>query len=166
MIKKPLVKHAICLSVILMLLFALFLFTSSFSPKKIYIFEDMAECEAFRTMSDNNGTFTEYTDRITDDNLSNLSYVSCLSGKYLCDKYNFEIFAYEFENEESARAYFKNCTGKNTNDLRQNFSLSSGLFRSHLAVLKGTKAYVVSCPTKYVQDVLQVLEKCFSDRIV
>lgn len=161
--KSTTTRFLICLSVILIVLSAVFFFTFHSSPKKIYIFADMTECEAFRVMSDKNGTFTEYTNMLTDDNLGDLSYVSCFAGTYLCDDYSFEFFAYEFEEGEMAKKYFNNCTGKNTNALSENFSLSLGLLRTHLAVVKDAKAYVVFCPTKDTQDVLLVLEEFFSE---
>ena len=146
--KSTITRFLIFLSVILIVLFAVFFFTFHSSQKDIYIFADMSECEAFRAMCDKNGTFTEYIDMPADENLGDLSYVTCFAGTYLCDDYSFEFFAYEFEEGEMAKQYFRNCTGKNTNALSENFSLSLGLLRTRLAVVKDAKAYVVFAPPK------------------
>ena len=151
--KKSLVIFLLCFSVVLILLTVLFSFVFSALPEQdIYIYENITECEELRALGGETGTFTEYAVPKNDGNLGDLSYASCFAGKYLCVDYDFEIFAYEFEDEESARVYFKNCTGKANSGRTQNFSLSLGLTRARLAVMKDTKAYIVLCSTEDIES--------------
>ena len=131
----------------------------------IYIFEDISECEALASLKTEGGNFTKYQDTKLDGNLNNLQYSKFFAGKYSCAQYNFEIFAYAFDDSASAKTYFKNATGKDSTALDANFSIVSGIMTSHIIVLKGNTAYAVYCPSTDLADVSMILADCFEIRL-
>lgn len=128
----------------------------------ITMFADLDEC-AFIASAD--GNFSEYSDVLSDENVRGLTYTDFFAGVYDCDTFEFEIFAYEFDSVDSARAYFDEVTGKNSDGLDANFTLSSGLLTSSLVVFDSNRAYVVYAPAMDVSDVAQFLSGVFSLKI-
>ena len=130
-----------------------------------YIFADITECEVLETLDAENGKSTKYQDTTKDTHIDDLQYSSFFAGEYASDQYKFKIFAYEFEDAASAKAYFENITGKSSDEISQNFTMSAGIISTELVVLSDCKAYTVYCPTYAVSDVLAILENNFSIKI-
>ena len=129
----------------------------------VCIFADLEECESIASAD---GSFSEYTEVSSDKHVKTLTYTDFFAGKYKCDGFKFEIFAYEFDSIDSARAYFEEVTGKNSDGLDTNFSLSSGLLNSHLVVFDSNRAYMLYAPTMDMSDVAQFLSGVFSIKII
>lgn len=131
----------------------------------VYMFKSIEECWKIETQAEENSVFNRYLDTSRDNYLSGLSYNSFFSGKYSCEQYEFEIFAYEFNDTMSAIEYFKKITGKDSIQKSTNFSLSSGIAQSRIIAISETNAYIVYCPTKDFTDVCKMLEKIFTVKI-
>ena len=161
-------KQIVVVCIVAIILIGLCIMIPAFhahSNISIYIFEDISECNALVSLNEEGGSFTKYQDAEQDENLENLQYVQSFTGKYTCDRYTFEIFAYAFADSASARTYFENITGKNSYTLEENFSISSGLTSSRIIVFKGNMAYAVYCPASDIDDVSEVLETAFRQKI-
>jgi len=128
----------------------------------IYMFADMEECKTIASADD---SFSKYTDSSSDKNVSGLTYTDFFAGKYDAGDFQFEIFAYEFDSVDSARAYFDKVTGKNSDGLISNYSSSSGVMSSHIVVFEGKLAYALYLPTSDVVDVAEFLSNVFSIKI-
>ena len=129
-----------------------------------YIFSDMEECKSIASAD---GSFSEYADASSDKNNKGLTYTDFFAGKYDSGDFKFEIFAYEFDSVDSARAYFKEVTGKNSRDRESNFTLSSGLLSSRacMVVFNNNLAYIVYMPTMDIKDATDFLSEVFSIKI-
>ena len=131
----------------------------------VYIFSDISECNALEELSVTDGHFTRYQNTTQDSNLQGLQYAAFFAGKYSCEQYTFEIYAYEFTEPAAAKTYFENATGKNTNELDSNFSLASGMTTSHIIAFHKNMAYAVYCPSNDLSDVSMVLAEYFQNKI-
>lgn len=166
MSKNQIIALLICVLVVVLAGFAIVspIFQGHWDAK-ICIFADMAECESLEDLSVGEGRFTRYHNTALDDKLNGLQYTSFFSGSYSCDQFEFEIFAYKFVNANSAKTYFENVTGKNSDSRESNFSLVSGAVRSHIAVFSGDSAYAAYFPTSALTNVLEILSKQFTIQI-
>ena len=119
-------KHSIVFACafVALLVVGLVALTTVQMKANVYIFADMKECESILSAG---GSFSEYADVSSDENVRELTYTDFFAGEYNCDDFEFKIFAYEFDRVDSARAYFDEITGKNSDGLDANFMLSSGL---------------------------------------
>ena len=131
----------------------------------LYIFADIDECELLASSNQEEGVFTNYTNALSDRHIRQLSYVSFFAGEFSGKTISFQIFAYEFADELSAKTYFENATGKNSGKLSQNFSLASGLLESQIVIFDGTRAYSAYFPTRSLSEVLRILENCFTVKV-
>ena len=91
------------------------------------------------------------------------------AARYESDELEFEIFAYVFENSETAMQYFENVTGKNDN-LSVNFSISSGVgllgvSSSEIVVIDGKCAYTVFTPRNQLEETKRALGEIFSKKL-
>ena len=132
----------------------------------VAIFANMEECKAISQSVGSNGGFSVYEDVASDKAIRTLKYTECYAGKYTCDNYDFEIFAYTFETTEDARAYFKNATGKKSKDMDANYSISTGLFsRVRIVVFDENRAYVVYTAKEDVTEVNAFLCDIFTKKL-
>ena len=78
----------------------------------------------------------------------------------------FYLYAYEFDNESSARYYFKNCTGIST-DRSSNYSASGGVFFARFVAYNGKNAYkITGNDYSAMLDVLEIISADFSSVIM
>lgn len=132
-------------------------------PTEHYIFSDISECDYLLTATD--GAVILQTQTEQDKHLKGLVYENCRSAEYSAEELHFKIFAYEFVDEDSAKAYFHNVTGKNV-DFDTNFSLSSGMFGySHLIVIDGGNAYCIDSTAKDYKELEALLKESFTVNI-
>ena len=153
--------------------FAFILVSSAVScfPGKpnIYIFNDISECENISFLKYENSILYRYENPSSDTYLRKLSYVEYFAARYESDELEFEIFAYVFENSETAMQYFENVTGKNDN-LSVNFSISSGVgllgvSSSEIVVIDGKCAYTVFTPRNQLEETKRALGEIFSKKL-
>ena len=60
------------------------------------MFEDIGECEALKNSTLEGARFEEYDASEKDRYLKKLNYSACFAGRFTCDEFAFEIYAYEF----------------------------------------------------------------------
>ena len=160
--KKRLLITLIVFSLIVTVgLTAIALRTRKLVDTNIYIFANIQECNAL----DATGKFTPYTDASQDTHVENLPYTAFLSGEYHDGDVAFQIFAYEFESLDTARAYFDDITGKDSSTLSRNFSLSEGMRNARIVVFSENHAYVAYFSNDSTQEVLEILKDIFSTKI-
>lgn len=126
-----------------------------------YIFSDINEC--LNLKNDNSKIeMSKYDSPQNDQHLGNLKYNDFCAAKYKSKELEFEIFAYEFNSVNDAKAYFKNGTGKESEN-NYNFTASTGLFGpSEIIVFKNEKAYTVYVAKKYLNKTKEILKKNFT----
>lgn len=163
--KKQISILIACLVPVLLLLVFGIIGMSHHLDASIHIFANLNECALIATAQNEDGSFSKYTDTVSDKDASGLAYTDFFAGEYTCGTYEFEIFAYQFDNEDSAQEYFERATGKNSEGVDSNFSLSSGLIKTRLVVFDKNRAYTVRMPTGDVDDVTQFLAAIFSVKI-
>lgn len=160
--KKRLLITLIVFSLIVTVgLTAIALRTRKLVDTNIYILANIQECNAL----DATGKFTPYTDASQDTHVENLPYTAFLAGEYHDGDVAFQIFAYEFESLDTARAYFDDITGKDSSTLSRNFSLSEGMRDGRLVVFDNHCGYAAYFSNGSTQEVLGILEEIFSVRI-
>ena len=150
--------------VLLILIADLVITVDIFANLDVAIFANMEECKAISQGVGHNGDFSAYKDVASDKAIRELKYTDCYAGKYTCDNYDFEIFAYTFETTEDARAYFKNVTGKKSNEMDANYSVSAGIFlsRARIVVFQENRAYIVYTAKADIREVSEFLSSIFT----
>lgn len=138
----------------------------SFVVKKpgYYIFADISECEAIKMSKLDGARFESYDPHEKDDNLKDLNFEKSFCGKFTCDDFEFEIFAYEFSASETAKAYFVSETGK-TDNPDTTFSGSWGATNGRFIVLDSERVYQIKSKSKYRDDIFEFLSEIFSKEI-
>lgn len=141
-----------------------YLFANQGADVDFYIFENISECYKFN--NDNKADITEYDTPGGDKHLEKIKYSEFYAAKYKSEELEFEIFAYEFETESDAKAYFKNATGKSS-EKDANFSSSTGTFgSSEITVFKMKNAYTVYVSPEYLEAAKEFLMSSFSENVV
>ncbi len=120
------------------------------------MFENIAECEKLSSLDGVGYRLPQF-----DTELEELSYTAFWGGEYAVEGENFRIFAYEFDDAASAKTYFKNVTGKDT-ERDQDFSGSRGAWEYELTVIDAHKAYRVTAAASAQAVIDQLLEETFS----
>lgn len=140
-------------------------FSCGFRKMDYYIFKDIEECEKIFSMNYDNAKFNHYETAENDEHLGALKYDTFFAGEFRSDELNFEIFAYQFDSDESAKSYFENVTGKSSSGLMSNFSHSGGITESQIVVIDSDRAYSIIMPTSEVESVQKMLEDVFSVKL-
>lgn len=140
-----------------------------------YIFQDISECEQLIPNDPAGVTVDRYDSPDKDANLKGLPYKEFWGIKFSSDEIEYEIFAYEFEDSDSALKYFVNETGKNSylkklplseDDENKNFSASKGMFSYRLIVIYKNRAYKVTAPSEYANSVNELFASIFSQKVL
>ena len=148
------------------LLFLICLFTVSCLNVRVdyYIFSNIDECYNISNLAYAEAQIIRYEDTSDDKYLKNLTYKEFYAGTYKSKELNFEIFAYEFYDSESAKSYFKNVTGVNT-EFDATFLGSKGMIYYSLVVIDGNCAYFVLAPRNQSEILNKSLGDIFSKKI-
>ena len=94
---------------------------------------------------------------------------------YESEKLKFEIFAYEFEDADSALRYYINVTGQksyeqklplSSYDENKLLSASSGMFSYSLIVVYKNMAYQINAPKQYKNEIIEMLSTTFSIKVM
>ena len=126
------------------------------------MFSDISECENFKK---HDGVMVKkYNTPEKDKKLKNLEYEKFYAAKISCDDFEFEIFAYEFKDSKSAKKYFENNTGIDT-DRNTTFSTSFGLSNGSQIVISEEKAYIFYCSSSDRYDVSDFLYENFTVKL-
>ena len=154
---------------------AVFFITTALNPlpNNYYIFQDIDECK-FLIPSDLSDVKVEYYDEPTKDrDIKDLSYTAFFGMNYKSNTLKYEIFAYEFEDSDSALQYFVNVTGQTSykkrlpldeNDENKLLAANKGT-SCHIIVVLQNKAYKINIPNKYINEVNELLGNTFSQKL-
>ena len=150
--KKNVKKMQTISLVIVGLVLSIMVLYMLFSPSrledlKVNIFADISECENLLQSENKGAKFVKYDTPSKDKKLKNLEYESFFAGEYSCSDFEFTIFAYEFKNEDDAKAYFENHTGKES-EKNANFSINMGIGGYRLRVFHNSMAYSVTSSSR------------------
>ena len=131
---------------------------------KYYIFSEITECNNFTIDKKGGAEIIEYDTPDDDRYLENMKYKNFFAAKYKSSEFEFEIFAYEFENSDSAKEYFKNATGR-TSDLDTNFLSSGGITSQKIVVINFEKAYTLYTSADSSEQVKKFIGENFTIQI-
>ena len=144
-------------------------------PLEIFIFQTIDECEQLIPADQTDAEIERYDSPEKDKNLKDLSYDAFFGMNFESDELQYEIFAYEFVDSDSALKYFINVTGKSIyekdlplsdDDENKQFLASMGAFNYELIAVYQNRAYVISAPKRFRQDINELLANTFSYKIV
>ena len=145
-------KKIILVSILVIVLFASSSCNMLRTRSNICIFSDITEFEQIEKDFLEYGTVERYDSPKDDKHLKGLSYVKFYAGKYKCDDFQFEIFAYEFEDSILAEKYYENAVGNETT-INPRYVISGNLRNTTLLVIDGANVYLASYSTKYKHNV-------------
>lgn len=141
------------------------------SPNEYFIFQTIDECEKLIPADQNDLIIEQYASPDKDKNLKDLSYESFFGMKFHSNELEYEIFAYEFVDSNSAFKYYINVTGQNSyekelplddNDENKRLSSSKGMSSYRLIAVYQHRAYVIVAPKQYEDTINNVLATVFS----
>ena len=89
----------------------------------------------------------------------------CYACNYSSSELQFDLFAYEFPTQETAKKYFKNATGIESTKTT-NFLGSSGSSRYQLTVIKDNLAYTFHTRASDEEKATSVINQLFSEKII
>lgn len=126
------------------------------------IFSDISDCEKFEEYD---GVEVKKHDTPKKDKyLKDLKYERFYAGEISSRDFEFDIFAYEFCDEESAKKYYDNVTGVDTE--RNSTYLSSwGTFSGELVVIHGKNAYILRTSTYDRNQALDFINEIFKVKV-
>ena len=156
----------ICAGVLLLLVVFVQVFFSfkSISGMDFYIFQDINECKKLESL-DYKEVKIEYCESSDDKYFSSDMIIKNFYGAHFASaELKFDLFAYEFENKEDAKSYFKRATGKN-DELDRNFLASSGAYSFKVVAIDENKAYIASTSNKYSKELQDALGTIFSVKL-
>lgn len=173
MLSKKRLSILICLSITFLFIVGLFIIhmLNPSSPKEYFIFQDINECSLLLPADRSDLTIEEYTLPDKDKNLSNLSYEHFWGMKFHSTELEYEIFAYEFVDSDSALKYYINVTGQSSykkelplssDNINRRLSSSKGILSYRLVVVYQNKAYLIISPSKYEDAINKLLAENFS----
>ena len=141
------------------------------SPSEYFIFQNINECEQLIPSDQSNLIIDRYASPEKDKNLKELSYKSFWGIKFHSNELEYEIFAYEFVDSNSALQYYINVTGQSSyekelplsdGDENKRLSSSKGMSSYRLIAVYQHKAYVIVAPKQYEEAINKLLATTFS----
>ncbi len=169
--KRPLLIAILLLVSIIGLLTYMFL---NPRPNEYYIFQNIEECEDLIPHNQSGINIDRYDTPTADKDLKGLTYCNFFGMSFESDTLKYKIFAYEFENSDSALKYYVNVTGQKSyeknlplNEEEDNKLLlaSQGMSTYTVVVISKNKAYKLIAPNQYVDEISKLLAETFSQKI-
>ncbi len=136
-----------------------------------YIFQNISECEQLIPSDQSNAKIEIYNNVSNDKDLKDLSYKDFFSMNYQSDTLEYELFAYEFEDSDSALKYYVNATGQRiyekklpleSEDENNLLYASKGMSYYRIVVIHKNTAYQLIAPNRYQKEVNELLASSFS----
>lgn len=144
------------------------------SPNEYFIFQTIDECEQLIPTDQTDLLIERYTSPEKDTNLKGLSYESFFGMNIHSNEVEYEIFAYEFVDSNSALKYYISVTGQNSyekelplSDDNENrrLSTSMGMSSYRLIAVYQNKAYVIVAPKQFEEAINKLLSTTFSCKL-
>ena len=136
-------------------------------PNEYFLFQEIEECEGLIPDNQSDAKIERYDLPSGDKDLMALPYYAFFGMKLESDEMEYEIFAYEFEDSDSALQYYENVTGKSNvqwDEEKPLLSATKGMFSYRVIVVSQNRAYKLIAPNRYVDEVHEVLAKAFSQK--
>ena len=172
MLSKKNIPVFICFGVILLFIVGFIVYMLNYSsPNEYFIFQTIDECERLIPSDQTELIIERYVSPEKDKNLKNLSYESFFGMNFHSNELEYEIFAYEFVDSDSALKYYINVTGQNSyekelplddSDENKRLSSSKGMWSYRLIAVHQNKAYVIVAPKQYEDVINKMLTTTFS----
>lgn len=172
MLSKKKLPILLGLIVVLLLIAGFVIYMLNYSsPNEYFIFQTIDECERLIPTDQTDLIIEQYVSPEKDKNLKELSFESFFGMKFHSNELEYEIFAYEFVDSNSALKYYINVTGQNSyeeelplSDDNENKRLSSskGMSSYRLIAVYQHKAYVIVAPKQYEDAINKMLATTFS----
>jgi len=165
----------IIVSIVSIILIGFFIQILNSQPDHFYIFNEIDECEKLIPVDKSNINFAIHDVADKDNDLKGLLYNDFFGMSYESEKLKFEIFAYEFEDADSALRYYINVTGQksyeqklplSSSDENKLLSASSGMFSYSLIVVYKNMAYQINAPKQYKNEIIEMLSTTFSIKVM
>ncbi len=139
-----------------------------------YIFDQISECEQLIAVNQTDVKTDRYNDASGDKDAKGLSYDEFFGMNFKSNELEYEIFAYEFEDNNAALKYFVSVTGKtsyekklplDSEDENKLFSASRGMAQYRIVITHQNKAYKIISSNKYEDEINELLSNTFSIKI-
>ena len=140
-------------------------------PREYFIFENIEECEGLIPDDQSDVKIDRHDAPNTDKDLKDLPCSDFFGMKFESDTLEYEIFAYEFEDSDSALKYYTNVTGKShektlpSDEEKPLLSASQGMFSYRVIVVSQNRAYKLIAPNKYIDEINSLLSEVFSQKL-
>lgn len=126
-----------------------------------YIFADIDECNNIVLQKSDDAVVEVYDSPDKDRYLKDLEYDSSYACEYKSDDMKFELFAYDFVDEESAQEYYERCAQRDSVG-DKDFLMTTGLANHTVRVLYDDCAYTVYTRSGYANQVDKYLSNLFT----
>ncbi len=133
-------------------------------PPVFYIFEDINECENIEKLKSEDAVVTVYDNPDSDKNLGDLQYDDFYCASYESKDMDFEIFAYDFVDSDTAKEYYNKET-KLGCDSDATFHTSKGMSYYRVVALDHDKVYIAKSAARNSDDLNSFLSKVFSKQV-
>lgn len=136
-----------------------------------YIFENIDQCEELTPPGMTDVNIERYGTPAADKDRGKLKYDDFFGMNYLSDELEFEIFAYEFPDSDTALKYFVNVSGMDSyekrlplaaDDENNLFFSTKGMFRYTIVIVHQNKAYKLNAPNSCEDELDELLSSVFS----
>ena len=131
---------------------------------EVYIFDDITECQNIITNKSDDVDIEVYETPNSDKYLKDLEYEDFFACKYVCDDFEFEIFAYEFVDSDTNKQYFENVTDR-TSERYSDFLSWGGISNYSSVVINGNNAYIIHSSTSNKNKVTKFIATVFSVKL-
>lgn len=139
-----------------------------------YIFQNIIECENLIPSNQIDVNIELYDSPNSDKYIKDLQYEKFFGMNYKSNDVKYEIYAYEFEDKNSALEYYINVTGKtgykkelplDEDDENKLFGASKGMHVYRMIVVCQNKAYIIISPPQYENKISELLKNTFSENL-
>lgn len=139
-----------------------------------YIFQNLEECELLLPADRSQINIDRYDSPDSDKSLKELHYHDFWGLKFQSDALEYEIFAYEFTDADSALQYYINVTGQHryekklplkSEDENKFLSASKGTSSYRMIGVYQNRAYQIITPKQYADEVNKLLANTFSQKL-
>lgn len=138
-----------------------------FLPIYMYIFEDLNECKQLMSHEQALLEINEYHNPSVDENYSGLEYDAFWGMKYRSENIEYEIFAYEFADNDGALQYYTNVTGRTADSGKTRLGSKTYGWNGEcrVVVVDGNKAYTLVSSASLIHKIEEMLSAVFSVQV-
>ena len=132
------------------------------APTDVYIYNEISECYSIENCP--NESIIVYDQPSEDKYIKELEYKNFYGCDFTAKEFSFQLFAYQFENSDSANEYFRSVTGKKSSE-EKNFTDVTSLFSYRRVVVDNENAYIVYSEPEDAAAVIAFLNGIFTKEL-